>query len=213
MVRIRGLILVFCLCFSFAFIHAQSQDWHLSSDGASTFFLRCPFAHGYMHGYEEGFHRGDLDLQMGRSFQALKKQDGFKKIVGYRKEFGDRNSFDEGYRKGYAVGYTDSYAGRNFRAIQLVEQARADLFLDKAPQRDVQFDEAFVAGYATGQKTGLQDGRAAAGLATLDSIGCSIVPRSPEQKSDICAAYRGGYRVGYSDGYANQDKGGLFARK
>lgn len=212
MQRIRVLAIVSSLFVSFAFATAQSSDWHLSNEGARAFFLRSPFAHGYMHGYESGFHHGDLDLQMGRAFQEIKKQTSFKKMEGYHGEFGDRRSFEEGYRKGYTVGYTDSYSGRSFRAIQLVQQAKSDNLSDGSAVPDSQFNSAFVSGYAIGQKTGLQDGRAAAAVAALNSIDCgSGAPAA----GDDCSAYRGGYRLGYSDGYVNQHRelGEIFASK
>jgi len=179
------------------------NDWHLSKDGNRVFFLRSAFAHGYMHGYEEGFHAGDLDLQIGRPFRTIRSQDKFKKIRGYREEFGDRGSFDEGYRKGYAVGYTDAYTGRDFRATQLVKLAKEQSFSDSDATPDRGFDRAFEAGYNTGHKSGLKDGRSAAPLANLDSVACKDI-----SGKDDCAAYRQGYRLGYSDGYTNQSGAG-----
>lgn len=212
---IRVLTFLGSVIFCFAVAHAQSGDWHLSTNGAKVFFIRSAFAHGYMHGYEEGFHNGDLDLQMARPFHPVKDQTRFKKICGYRGEFGDRKTFDEGYRKGYAVGYTDSYAGRNFRAMQLVSEAKLQEPPGTPATPDPQFDRAFIAGYESGQKVGLEDGRAATAVAALDSIDCgSIAGADGKNKSDDCSAYRRGYRLGYSDGYTNQhESGAVFARK
>lgn len=153
-----------------------------------------------MHGYEEGFHEGDMDLQMGRPFHQAKKQSDFKKVCGYRSEFGDRKDFQAGYQKGYAVGYTDSYVGRSFRAMQLVELAKSENLPDSAAVPDRRFDQAFSAGYDLGQKSGLKDGRSSVPADSLDSINCAVAGHGP----DACAAYRRGYRLGYSDGYTNQ---------
>lgn len=198
-IRILTLSLAACVCASLA---PAQTDWHFGAEGNKTLFERSTFAHGYMHGYEEGFHKGDLDLQMGRSFHEVKEQERYRKIYGYRSEYGDHATFENGYRKGYAVGYTDSYSGRSFRAAQLVSRGRSDA---TAPS-PVGYDRGFTLGYEAGQKIGLQDGRSSAAAAAVDSIPC------PEQIN--CDAFRGGYRLGYSDGFANQ-KGSreVFARK
>jgi hypothetical protein len=191
------------LCVAFA--GAQTDDWHLSPQGSRVFFLRSAFAHGYMHGYEEGFHRGDLDLQMTRPFQPVKRHAKYRKICGYRAEFGDRVSFESGYRKGYAVGYTDAFSGREFRAVQLVREGNAATSAGAVPVPDELLDRAFVAGYYNGQKSGLHDGRAATAVTVLNSIDCaSALGKSVKPNGDYCAAYQGGYRLGYSDGYTNQ---------
>lgn len=193
-----ALLIVLLLVPALAF--AGNDDWHLSAKGNRAFFLSSPFAHGYMHGYEEGFHNGDVDLQMGHAILRMKNQDGFKKVQGYRSEFGDRGSFDQGYRKGYAVGYADAYSGRSFRAGELVELAKSQNLPGTPPKYRDGFDQAFMSGYSLGQKMGLTDGRAAAPLANLDSINCSGVSGGGN-----CTAFRDGYWVGYSDGYINQN--------
>ena len=188
---------------------AQTYDWHLSSDGDPGFFLRSVFAHGYMHGYEEGFHAGDLDLQMGRPFHTVTQQLRYKKVAGYQAGFGDHASFQNGYRKGYAVGYTDAYAGRDFRAMQLLRLARSEPISPSASAPDRLFDRAFALGYNDGTKVGLDDGRAGAPLADMNSIHCSGNTRNED-----CHAYQQGYRLGYSDGYTNQrDTGAVLAQK
>jgi flagellar biosynthesis/type III secretory pathway protein FliH len=221
-IRVIFLLVSFVFCAVFANAQsgqsdasAKSSDWHLSSQGARVFFTRSAFAHGYMHGYEEGFHRGDLDLQMTRSFQPLRYQPKYKKICGYRTEFGDRSTFEEGYRKGYAVGYTDSYSGREFRALQLVREGKAATSAGDVANPDERLDRSFIAGYENGQKAGLEDGRAATAVAVLNSIDCTnALGKSAKPTGDYCAAYKSGYRLGYSDGYTNQRGAAeVFARK
>ena len=192
-----------------ALAFAGDNDWHLSAKGDRAFFLRSVFAHGYMHGYEQGFHQGDLDLQMGHAFVRIKNQKEYKKVQGYRRDFGDHISFNEGYRKGYAVGYRDAYAGRNFRAAELIELAKSQDLRGTEAGPDGGFDQAFVSGYSLGQKMGLMDGRAAAPLANLNSIHCSGV-----SGKENCTAFQCGYRIGYSDGYTDQNgKRTVLARK
>jgi len=208
------LLIAFLLVSGLVIAQTQNDDWHLTNVNMKAFFTRSAFAHGYMHGYEEGFHHGDLDLQMARPFQQVKSQAKYKKVCGYRSEFGDRSSFEEGYRKGYPVGYTDAFAGRNFRAIQLVKLARIPTLIAASAAPDNKFDRAFIAGYENGQQLGLHDGRAAAAVAALDSIDCTNALGSISKILDYCEAYRGGYRLGYSDGYTNQhDSAVIFARK
>ena len=194
-------VVVACLCFS---LSAQSQrdDWHMDS---LNVFVKSAFAHGYMHGYEQGFHVGDLDMQMGRSYRDVKNQEPYKKPVGYRNSFGDRSSYDDGYRNGFLVGYTDSYGGRKFRAIMWVRQERRlpqgqDAHVDRG------FDSAFKEGYKSGQRRGLQDGRTA--VVEDASVQCDSAHDARggagEPKADYCGAFRSGFQLGYSDGYTNQ---------
>jgi flagellar biosynthesis/type III secretory pathway protein FliH len=200
-------VLAFNVC-----AHAQSDDWHMSS---RDLFVKSTFAHGYIHGYEEGFHAGDIDMQMGRSYREMKCQEKFKKPAGYRDQFGSKGTYDDGYRKGYTVGYIDSYEGRNFRAIQLIRAAQASN--DRSGWRlDQEFDSAFRQGYEAGQSKGLQDGRT--------SVAAQNEPASCEEKlqakggsglnNNYCDAFRSGYQLGYSDGFANQrDRGKVLAKK
>src|SRR5206468_9458367 len=39
---------------------AQRADRHMLADDAQSLYRRSPFAHGYIHGYEEGFHCANL---------------------------------------------------------------------------------------------------------------------------------------------------------
>ncbi|MGZ4788039.1 MAG: hypothetical protein ACXVZX_05935 [Terriglobales bacterium] len=212
---IRVSLVLACLLFMSFVAFAQAQDWHLSNDGARALFARSAFAHGYMHGYEEGFHVGDLDLQMGRTFHEIKGQEKFKKPCGYHSEFGQKGSFESGYRKGYSVGYIDAYTGRSFRAMQLVRQAKSQHWPDLEAIPDGHFDRAFVSGYEAGRKFGLQDGRTEAKPASLDSVACGPgATHSNAVAPQYCAAYENGYHLGYSDGYDNQREAAqVFARK
>lgn len=214
--RLCLLVVTFSLASTFAMAQASnanhSADWHLSSAGAKAFFTRSCLAHGYMHGYEEGFYQGDMDLQFGRHFQSFKNQVRFRKVRGYQAEFGERKNFSKGYRKGYAVGYIDAFSGRSFRAMQLVEQAKSDGKPDAEARPDEHFDEVFLQGYELGQKAGLQDGRSATPVLAVDPKDCGQKRNGGE--ADYCDAYQSGYRLGYSDGFANQrERAPQFAKK
>lgn len=184
---------------------AQDTDWHETS---LDLFAKSPFAHGYMHGYEDGFHTGDLDMQMGRNFRDVKYHEQYKRTAGYKPSYGDKSSYEGGYRSGYLVGYTDSYSGRSFRAAAWLRQTNRAAVAAHT-QWDFKVDAAFKQGYLSGQRQGLHDGRTAG--AENASVQCSeqalqAKGDSPEPQSDYCEAYRSGYQLGYSDGFANQSR-------
>ncbi len=186
---------------------AQTEDWHVQS---GELFAKSAFAHGYMHGYEEGFHNGDTDVQMGREFRDVKGQVQYKKPVGYRAQFGDKSEFDAGYRSGFLVGYTDCFSGRNFRAIQLLKENV--LLPGQTLAFDRNFDQAFRKGYENGQRQGLADGRNV-DFTKSDPATCQIHVGHEGVTPEYCTAYEEGYRLGYSDGFANQrGSAEIFAR-
>jgi flagellar biosynthesis/type III secretory pathway protein FliH len=186
---------------------AQRNDWHVP---ARDLFVKSTFAHGYIHGYEQGFHNGDIDLQMGREFRDAKSQIEYKKPVGYRNEFGEKKIFEDGYRDGFLVGYTDCFSGRSFRAVQLLEASHPVSSPTKI-HFDRNFDRAFRDGYETGQRQGLADGRVSAAF-RVDASVCEPGPHG-EMTPETCEAFRSGYRLGYSDGFANQhETSAVFAR-
>lgn len=77
-----------------------------------------PAAHGYQHGYEDGFHRGEWAHQMFDHPPAIKKQSDWKHADrGYEPAMGEREEFRRGYRKGYEQGYEDAYSGHPFQAL------------------------------------------------------------------------------------------------
>jgi flagellar biosynthesis/type III secretory pathway protein FliH len=195
------------------FSNAQSHDWHLLS---RDLFVKSTFAHGYIHGYEEGFHNGDLDMQMGRNFRDVKCHEKFKKPTGFKDGFGPKGIYEDGYRKGYLVGYVDSFEGRNFRAIALLRES-----VEPGPNRSVsqvdrEYDSAFRQGYDAGQTKGLQDGRSTV-IEAAGSVSCQeSLARggTGEPRTDYCEAYRNGYQLGYSDGFANQrERAKVLAKK
>ena len=205
-IRFVSIVLLLFVCVS---AQAQREDWHVQS---GELFIKSAFAHGYMHGYEQGFHNGDTDLQMGRDYRDVKTQLEYKKTSGYRGQFGDKSDFDDGYRKGFLVGYTDCYSGRNFRAVQLLKDGRAE-FPRESVVFDRNFDRAFRAGYETGQRQGLADGRNPAATGGLDPAQCQVSTGHEGVAPENCGAYREGYRLGYSDGFANQrGTAAIFAR-
>jgi len=183
---------------------ALSADDHIVNDRARELYRRSVFAHGYMHGYEDGFHQGDFDLQTGHDPQDPKRLKQFRATdVGYRREFGNRDQFRAAYRKGFITGYADAMAGRDFRAVSTVRRA-ADGLADLAEQGDQQdgtFDHGFREGYESGQVHGEVAGR---DRTSYDSSPAGCAPGLPPpagQSQDFCDGYARGYLMGYEDGY------------
>jgi hypothetical protein len=195
--------IVFTVVLFFVCVNAQAQrdDWHMFSH---SLLAKSAFAHGYMHGYEQGFHNGDVDVQMGRLYRDVKSQPEFKKISGFRAQYGDKGLFEEGYRIGFLVAYTDCYAGRNFRAVQLLDNAgQNNQVAADAARFDRNFDHAFREGYSIGQRQGLADGRNS-DVTRLDPATCQVQTGHDSVPAEYCDAFRHGYRLGYSDGFTNQ---------
>lgn len=193
---------------------AQFDDWHMLS---CNLFVKSTFAHGYIHGYEEGFHTGDLDMQMGRNYRDVKNHEKFKKPSGYKSQFGDKGTYEAGYRKGYRIGYVDSYEGRNFRAIALVRKAGPP-GLDRVEfSFGREYDSGFRQGYETGQTQGLKDGRSDTKENAVPSE-CADISLAKggagEPAAHYCEAFRNGYELGYSDGFSNQrDRAKVLAKR
>jgi hypothetical protein len=136
-------------CVLLAALYAMAGDYpdiHLSGNPASALCQQSAFAHGFMHGYESGFRRGDGDYQMGRGSQDARNLPEFKdSTAGYHSQFGDKEQFRRGYREGFLSGYGDSTHDRSFRAISAAKIAAADLTPDVTHRRD--FDAGFASGY------------------------------------------------------------------
>jgi hypothetical protein len=138
---------------------AQRADRHMLSDDAQSLYRRSAFAHGYIHGYEEGFHCANLDWHMGRSRRDIGKElhvnKTDKRRIFYREEYGDKKSFMKGYDQGYSEAYSDVFDGKTFGAVREARAAAAGLNGGMAPDRA--FDDGFVAGVSA-----VKDGQAAA---------------------------------------------------
>lgn len=128
---------------------AQRADNHLLADGAQSLYRRSAFAHGYIHGYEEGFHAANLDWHMGRTRPDLTKQlhvsKNTKRQCGYAPEYGDHKNFMKGFEQGYAEAYNDVFSDQSFRAIAEARAAAEGLDAS-GPHPSRTFDDGFLAG-------------------------------------------------------------------
>ncbi len=180
-------------------------DWHLSSGPWRALCARSAFAHGYMHGYEQGFHFADLDLQMAHQPRDPATIKEFKSVPGYHEEFGDKNFFVSGYREGFRVGYADGAGGFRFRAVGELRAAALGLPGSGDARPSKKFDEGISAGYAAGRQQGLRDGRTGGSFQEV-AVQCRGSIYHPFRRSgdEFCAGYGRGFRLGYADGYVNQ---------
>ncbi len=194
-----ALILAILLALSGA-LAAQDSDPHFASARTSAIAHRSVFVHGYLHGYEQGFHAADLDVQLIRPAREVARMPEFKECVGYRPQFGDKKIFHNGYREGFRVGYADGMAQRSFRAIAEIESIATGMAEDDQPSR--QFDRGFALGYRSGQQQGLHDGRIQTTYQTPNPA-CPSDSALPGSGEGFCAAFVSGFRVGYSDGFVN----------
>jgi hypothetical protein len=190
-------VLVFLLIVSTTVLLAQER--HLSNDSASTLYLDSAFAHGYIHGYEDGFHYGDLDLQLGREPRDASIIPSYKHPnAGYESNFGPKESYKNGFKSGFRAGYSDATHEIAFRAIVNLRQAAEGL--ERESHADAQvFDNGFRDGYDHGRHQGAEDGRASA-------VSNPINPPCLGLPENYCSGFARGFAVGYSDGYGNQSK-------
>ena len=190
---------------------AARSDSHFDIDPAAPIYQRSVFLHGYAHGYELGFHSGDLDLHMGRNGRDPRGVKMFKDGKKYYQPgFGNRDMFISGYESGFRVGYADAYFGRDFRAareLRTLSQQLQDAPAASVPANvkqvsaNADFDKGISDGYKQGLSTGLNDARSSGAYRP----GGSECPRK-DKTGQFCPGHRLGYELGYSDGYNNQRK-------
>lgn len=172
-----------------------AQDRHLGSDSAGALYARSAFAHGYIHGYEAGFHSGDLDLQLGRDSRDPASVPTYKHpCANYRREFGPKPMFRAGFEDGFLAGYSDSYHGHVFRAVASLRKAADGLGVSRPVAN---FDTGFREGYENGRRQGANDGRSSAASNPVQPP-CLGLP------DEYCDAFGRGFAIGYDDGYGNQ---------
>jgi hypothetical protein len=124
---------------------------HLQDSVTGALLADSAFAHGYRHGYDEGFHAGDLDIHMGRSDRvSAGLKESRPAARDYNNAFGSKQMFDEGYQAGFRGGYSDAMAGFEYRASKRTREAAEGLAI-LPPSRRKFFDEGFAGGYKSAQ--------------------------------------------------------------
>lgn len=125
------------------------SERHLQPTPVGALLLDSAFAHGYRHGYDEGFHLADLDVHMGRSAQQMTKRVFRHAAREYDNSFGSKARFQQGYEAGLSAGYDDSFAGGAYQASERARLAALGLSDALPPSRREYFDEGFAGGYAS----------------------------------------------------------------
>jgi hypothetical protein len=119
---------------------------HTTSDPGSALYLRSAFAHGFIHGYEQGFHLADLDYHLGRTDRRLDDLHQYRNAAGFHPSFGDKKIFQRGYHEGFLQGYDDSIHSRHFR-VEIAGEVVADGLKHFAGSSQ-ELDAGFAAGFA-----------------------------------------------------------------
>lgn len=123
-----------------------NSERHTTSDPGSALYQRSAFAHGFIHGYERGFHLADLDYHVARLDRRPEQTRAYRDAAGYRTYFGDKKIFERGYREGFLLGYDDSIHCRHFRAETAASAVAASLKDYAGSTKEL--DAGFAAGFA-----------------------------------------------------------------
>jgi hypothetical protein len=200
------------LCFSLLLIFtslgfARGAEQPYQEDSfASALDATSVFLHGYVHGYEAGFHNADIDIQMAHGFRDVTTMPEYKKVADCPVNDGDKRVFERGFRQGFRVGYIDGMSGRSFRAVGSLRLAVAGLSTESwSRNRRDSFESGIQEGYYAGESEGLHDGRTLSAFRPMEP-GCTALDQNvPVAKdADYCDGFRRAYSIGYSDGYTNQ---------
>lgn len=197
MSRATGYVAVIGLLLALGVGSALAAD-DCGAGPAADLVRRSTFAHGYLHGYEAGFHAGDADFHAVR-MRTPRQLREINRPVGYQPEFGPRESFRSGFHEGFLAGYEDSIAGRDFRGFQIA----AD-FADSDPSFPKDFDLGVAEGYREGERLGSEDLQADSDF-DPEQAACPAKPDRdgplPAYSEAYCSGYVSGYRLGYRDGF------------
>jgi hypothetical protein len=180
---------------------AAGNERHLQANASGALLMNSAFAHGYRHGYDEGFHTGDLDIHMGRPAQVNAKPSRLRRQDReFNSAFGSKQSFQQGYAAGFNGGYSDAMAGLDYRASERIHAAAAGM-IDALPQsRREYFDQGFIAGYSSAHST-----EAPSATMNSDYIEqyCRTLPGN--HPIEYCSGFGRGYIFG-SNSFGNPEK-------
>lgn len=129
----------------------EGNERHLQPTSVGALLVDSAFAHGYRHGYDQGFHLGDLDVHMGRSAQPKAKLDLRKAAHEYHNSFGSKARFQQGYEAGISAGYDDAFSGQEYQVSERAKLAASGLSDALPPSRRPYFDDGFAGGYESAQ--------------------------------------------------------------
>jgi hypothetical protein len=174
----------------------HQNDIHFSDSAAPLYHISC-FAHGYVHGYEDGFHIADQAIQMGRVYRAdyrdvLKtlRQAKPSKVSGVA----DRDLFSRGYRAGLAAGYNEGVSGREFHAISNLRELSTGI---GAKNWDKTFDTGFADGYRAASAPSLKQ------LPAKEAAMQQCESSARGNRGEYCEGYVRGLRLGFIDAHTS----------
>ena len=140
-----ALLLGIAVCLS-GWLTAADLDKQCARGAEKPLLQQSIFAHGFMHGYEDGFRMADSDYQIGRRPRAIETTPQYKRAdQAYRNSFGNRDEFRQGYREGLRSGYEDSIHNHKYRALAAAHFATRGLDAEERINR--WFDAGFIAGF------------------------------------------------------------------
>jgi hypothetical protein len=64
----------------------------------------------YNNGFHEGQEAGDQDRRSGRRYDPDRHSDWRYADEGYRRDYGDRDSYRRSFRSGFEAGYSRAYS-------------------------------------------------------------------------------------------------------
>jgi hypothetical protein len=124
----------------------QTPEPHWNGDAATPLYHLSVFAHGFIHGYEDGFRIGDAVYQLGMAPGDFSSYKQYKEATGhYSSNFGPKDHFKAGYREGFRDGYQDSIANRRFRAVEAARDSASGLSLSPGYAFEVGFENGYHA--------------------------------------------------------------------
>jgi hypothetical protein len=146
---------------------AFAQDAHLERDPSSALYTSSPFAHGFRHGYEAGYHDADAQLQLSRFDLASITIEKVPKPKGYEDSFGSKDRFNRGFQTGYKAGFGDSAANRPFRLHRVLNAQMTDPDFDAGVEAGAMFSASCQPAKSAAYCTGVRVGRELAGRTDL----------------------------------------------
>lgn len=177
------LILALLLIAPTVLLAGHADDAHWNGDSAAPLYHLSVFAHGFIHGYEDGFRIADAVYQLGMPAARIEAYPQYKDATSrYDNSFGPKDHFKAGYREGFRAGYGDSLQNRRFRAVEAARDSAAGLTLSPGSAFDAGFESGF---------------RAAAAAAAEDaSLPCDAQTASNQRmiKAGYCEGFNRGVR-------------------
>jgi hypothetical protein len=127
----------------------HADDAHWNGDSAAPLYHLSVFAHGFIHGYEDGFRIADAVYQLGMPAASVDSYPQYKDATSrYDSSFGPKDHFKAGYREGFRAGYEDSIHNRRFRAVEAARDSAAGLTLSPGNAFDIGFEGGYRAAAA-----------------------------------------------------------------